>query len=207
MFFFLYLFFTFFSFDVIELTFYQEANQAWSMHSCKYFSGVISHLWLFTSRLWRRSMNNNAIYFIQDLENTGKKRIKFLIPKSWRTEKVIGEKYRSGPIALLSSEKQIVTQGSWPMYPHFIWVLVSQDLLSHINVSMVSFLQSLLLLFYFCVFFSQLSELVWKLAEEISLQSASKRFRSFGPPANGNKSNSKKSRFRPNRNLTGTIYH
>ena len=72
---------------------------------------------------------------------------------------------------------------------------------------MVSFVQSLLWLFHFCVFLSQLSELVWKLAEEISLQSASKRFPSFGPPANGNKSNAKKSRFRPNRNLTGTIYH
>ena len=62
-----------------------------------------------------------------------------------------------------------------------------QDLLSHINVSMVSFLQSLLLLFHFCVFLSQVSELVWKLAEEKSLQSASKRFPSFGPPTNGNK--------------------
>ena len=101
------------------------------------------------------------------------------------------------------SGKQIVTQASGPIYPHFIWVLVSQDLLSHINVSMVSFLQSLLLLFHFCLFLSQLSELVWKLAEEISLQSASKRFPSFGPPANGNKSNSKKSWFRPN----PTIYH
>ena len=104
------------------------------------------------------------------------------------------------------SGKQIVTQASRPIYPHFIWVLVSQDLLSHIDVSMVSFLQSLLLLFHFCVFLSKLSELVWKLAEEI-LQSALKRFPSFGPPANGNKSNAKKSRFRPNRNLTGTIYH
>ena len=85
--------------------------------------------------------------------------------------------------------------------------LSPQDLLSHINISMVSFLQSLLLLFHFCIFLSQLSELVWKLAEEISLQSASKRFPSFGPPANGNKSNAKKSRFCPNRNLTGTIYH
>ena len=75
------------------------------------------------------------------------------------------------------------------------------------HVSMVSFSQSLLLLFHFCVFLSQLSELVWRLAEEISLQSASKRFPSFGPPANGNKSNAKKSRFRPNRNSTGTIYH
>ena len=45
---------------------------------------------------------NNAINFIQDLENTGKKRIKFLIHKSWRTEKVIGKKYQSGPIALPS---------------------------------------------------------------------------------------------------------
>ena len=50
---------------------------------------------------------------------------------------------------------------------------------------------SLLLLFHFCLFLSQLSELVWKLVEEISLQSASKRFPSFGPPANGNKSNAK----------------
>ena len=72
---------------------------------------------------------------------------------------------------------------------------------------MVSFLQSLLLLFHFCVFLSQLSELVWKLAEEISLQSASKCFQSFGPSANGNKSNAKKSRFCPNQNLTGTIYY
>ena len=72
---------------------------------------------------------------------------------------------------------------------------------------MVSLLQSLLLLFHFCVFLSQLSELVWKLAEEISLQSAPKRFPSFGRPANGDKSNAKKSRFGPNRNLTGTIYH
>ena len=104
------------------------------------------------------------------------------------------------------SGKQIVTQARRPIYPHFIWVLVSQDLLSHIDVSMVSFLQSLLLLFHFCVFLSKLSELVWKLAEEI-LQSALKRFPSFGPSANGNKSNAKKSRFRPNRNLTGTIYH
>ena len=53
----------------------------------------------------------------------------------------------------------------------------------------------------------QLSELVWKLVEEISLQSASKCFPCFGPPANGNKSNAKKSRFRPNQNLTGTIHH
>ena len=85
--------------------------------------------------------------------------------------------------------------------------LIPQDLLSHIHVSMVSFSQSLLLLFHFCVFLSQLSELVWRLAEEIYLQSASKRFPSFSPPANGNKSNAKKSRFRPNRNSTGTIYN
>ena len=72
---------------------------------------------------------------------------------------------------------------------------------------MVSSLQSLLLLFHFCAFLSQLSELIWKLAEEISLQSASKRFPSFGLPANGNKSNAKKSWFLPNRNLTRTMYH
>ena len=74
---------------------------------------------------------------------------------------------------------------------------------------MVSFLQSLLLLFHFCVFLSQLSEPVWKLGEEIqiSFQSASKRLASSGPPANGNKSNAKKSRFRPNWNLPGKIYH
>ena len=62
-------------------------------------------------------------------------------------------------------------------------------------------------MFPFCVFLSQLSELVWKLAKEISLQSASKRFPSFGPPANSYKSNAKKSRFRPNWNSTETIYH
>ena len=72
---------------------------------------------------------------------------------------------------------------------------------------MVSFLQSLLLLFHFCVYLLQLSELVWKLAEERTLQSASKCFPSFGPPANGNKSIAKKSRFRPNRSFTETIYH
>ena len=65
----------------------------------------------FMPRLWRRSMNlNNAIYFIQDLENTGKKRIKFLIHKSWRTEKVIGKNE-------IMSGKQIVTQAVRPMYP------------------------------------------------------------------------------------------
>ena len=85
--------------------------------------------------------------------------------------------------------------------------LSPQDLLSHINISMVTFLRSLLLLFHFCIFLSQLSDLVWKLAEEISLQLASKRFPSFGPPANGNKSNAKKFRFHPNRKLTGKIYH
>ena len=45
---------------------------------------------------------NNVIYFIQDLENTGKTRIEFLIQKRWRTEKVIGKKSQSGPIALIS---------------------------------------------------------------------------------------------------------
>ena len=51
------------------------------------------------------------------------------------------------------------------------------------------------------------STLVLKLAKKISLQLSSKGFLSFGPLANGKKSNDKKSRFRPNRNLTGTIYH
>ncbi|MCG8407905.1 MAG: hypothetical protein MI923_22115, partial [Phycisphaerales bacterium] len=71
-----------------------------------------------------------------------------------------------------------------------------------------SFLQSLLSLFHFCVFLSQLFELVWKLAEEISFQSASKHFASLmdiRPTAM--KVTPKKSQFRPNRNLTGTIYH
>ena len=45
---------------------------------------------------------NYAIYFIQDLENTGKKRMLFLAHKSWRTEKVIGKKSQSGPTALHS---------------------------------------------------------------------------------------------------------
>ena len=47
---------------------------------------------------------NYAIYFIQDLENTGKKRMLFLFltHNSWRTEKVIGKKSQSGPTALHS---------------------------------------------------------------------------------------------------------
>ena len=65
----------------------------------------------------------------------------------------------------------------------------------------------LLFLFHFCVFLLQLSELVWKLAEGISLQSASKRLPSFGPSSNGNKSNAINTRICPNWNLTGTIYH
>ena len=73
--------------------------------------GNISPGSFFMPRLWRRSMNlNNAIYFIQDLENTGKKRIKFLIHKSWRTEKVIGKNE-------IMSGKQIVTQAVRPVYP------------------------------------------------------------------------------------------
>ena len=124
----------------------------------------------------------------------------------------MGKKYQSGPTALLSachvmSGKEIVTKASRPIYPHFIWLLVSQDLLSHINVSMVSFLQPLLLLFHFCVFLSQLSELVWKLAEEIKSSIGIKTLPIFCPPANGNKSNAKKPRFSPNRNLTGTLHH
>ena len=58
--------------------------------------------------------------------------------------------------------------------------------------------------FFLTVFIVDIS---WKLAEEMSLQSASTLFLSFGPPANGTESNAKKSRFAPNRNLTGTIYH
>ena len=33
---------------------------------------------------------NDVIHFIKDLENTGKKRIEFLIQKCWQIEKVIG---------------------------------------------------------------------------------------------------------------------
>ena len=44
----------------------------------------------------------HIIYFIQALENTGKRRIQFLIHKSWRTEKVIGKKSQSVLLALLS---------------------------------------------------------------------------------------------------------
>ena len=51
-------------------------------------SGVVSHLWIFMSRLWRRSVNLNKVIF--------------LIHKSWQTEKVIGKESQSGPIALLS---------------------------------------------------------------------------------------------------------
>ena len=59
------------------------------------------------------------------------------------------------------------------------------------------------LLFHFCVFLSQLSELEWMLAEEISPQSASKRFLSFSPPAKGNKSNAKKIPISPKLKLNG----
>ena len=61
--------------------------------------------------------------------------------------------------------------------------------------------------FHFCVFLSRLSELVWKLAGEMSHQLALKRFPSLVPPANGNEINAKKSRFRANRKLMGTIYN
>ena len=66
---------------------------------------------------------------------------------------------------------------------------VRQDLLSYVGVLMVSLLQGLLLLFHFCLFLSRLSELLWKLAGEISFQMPLKRFTSLGPPANGNESN------------------
>ena len=52
---------------------------------------------------------NNAIYFIQHLENTGKKRIKFLIDKSWRTIKVIG---KTGPRAMSCYDLLIWTDSS-----------------------------------------------------------------------------------------------
>ena len=46
---------------------------------------------------------NNVTYFIQDLENMGKKRIEFSIHKSWQTEKGIAVyKSQSGLTALRS---------------------------------------------------------------------------------------------------------
>ena len=45
----------------------------------------------------------NTHYLLnQALENTGKRRLQFLIHKRWRTEKVIGKKSQSGLLALLS---------------------------------------------------------------------------------------------------------
>ena len=58
------------------------------------------------------------------------------------------------------------------------------------------------------LFLSQLSELVWKVAGEKSLQLAALGSFPFpGTPANGNEINAKKSRFCSNRTLTGTIYY
>ena len=86
----------------------------------------------------------------------------------------------------------------------------SQDLLgspqSHPCLNVFFLTYSLSLLFHFCIFLSRLSELVWKLVGEISLQLALKRQPSLGPLIDGNEDNAKKSRFRPNRNSTGTIY-
>ena len=48
------------------------------------------------------------------------------------------------------------------------------------------------------LFLSRLSELVWKLEGEISLQLELKRLPSLGPPAKGNERKAKKSRFCPN---------
>ena len=83
--------------------------------------------------------------------------------------------------------------------------LIPQDLLRFIHMLMVSFWQSLLILFHFCVFLSQLSKLVLKLSTRTN--EPSKLFPPFGPPANCNKRNAKRSRFRSNKNPTGTMYH
>ena len=61
------------------------------------------HLWIFMSRLWRRSMNlNEVIYFIQDLENTGKKGIEFLIHWKVGGPKRKSAKSQSEPTAIHS---------------------------------------------------------------------------------------------------------
>ena len=44
---------------------------------------------------------NNVIYIIQDLENTGKKRIEFLIHKIWQTKKVISKRFQTDSSAFL----------------------------------------------------------------------------------------------------------
>ena len=79
-----------------------------------------------------------------------------------------------------------------------------QDLLSHIRVSMVCSCS----ISGYSLIISQLSELVWKVAGEKSLQLAALGSFPFpGTPANGNEINAKKSRFCSNRTLTGTIYY
>ena len=78
----------------------------------------------------------------------------------------------------------------------------------HHHISMVSFLHSLFCCCSISAYsFQDYLSMYGQLAGEISLQLGLNRFPSVGPLANGNKSNAKKSRFRPNRNLTGTIYH
>ena len=65
---------------------------------------------------------------------------------------------------------------------------------------MVSFLQSLL----FAVSFLRIPFTIIGACVEAGRRNKPSI---VGPPANGNKSNAKKSRFRPNRNSTGTTYH
>ena len=87
--------------------------------------------------------------------------------------------------------------------------LIPQDLLSHIHVSMISFLRSLYL-FHFCVFLSD------SFHNYLSLYGGRQKKLAFNGHQSAshlwfsgrrNESNAKNSRFRPNRNLTGTIYH
>ena len=71
---------------------------------------------------------------------------------------------------------------------------------------MVSFLQSLLLLFHFCHPFT----IIWACMEagrRNKLSIGIKALPILWSAGSGNKRNAKKSRFRPNRNSAGTIYH
>ena len=62
--------------------------------------------------------------------------------------------------------------------------------------------QSKITLWFHCTSFCTCMEV-----DRRNKPSIGKRFPSFGLPVNGNESNAKNSRFRPNLNLTGTIYH
>ena len=94
------------------------------MRSCKYFSGVIfTFMDLYVTVVKTFHMNlNNAIYFIQRLENTGMKRIEFLIDKSWRTIKLIGKNYQSGPRAMSCYDLLI-----WTDSPAFLLCYVTEE--------------------------------------------------------------------------------